>query len=120
MTTARPELLLRRLIVLAGDARDLLAAGDWEAALPIQETFDEHFATLQRLTETGSPLGPEHVNDLAQLRHVHAENESLAADLHRTAGVERARVGQVRRINTAYSPLGANHRPSPRYVDGSA
>ena len=122
MTSATPRLdfLLRRLVLLAGEVRDLLAQGDWEGALPMQEEFDESFASLQRLAETGHHFGPEHVNDLAQLRHVHAENERLARDLHRSAGSEIDRVAKVRRINAAYSPLGSNHRPSPRYVDGSA
>lgn len=122
MSTATPRLdfLLRRLVLLAGEVRDLLATGDWEAALPVQEEFDESFAALQRLTETGHHFAPEHVNDLAQLRHVHAENERLARELHRSAGSEIDRVSKVRHITAAYSPLGSNHRPSPRYVDGSA
>lgn len=116
----RLDFLLRRLVLNAGDVRDLLASGDWEKALPLQEEYDEAFASLQRLVETGHTFGPEHANELAQLRHVHAENERLTADLHRSAGHERTNVSNVRRINTAYSPLGSNHRPSPRYVDGSA
>ena len=42
----RVDFLLRRLVLLAGDTRDLLASGDWEAALPVQEEFDEAFASL--------------------------------------------------------------------------
>lgn len=116
----RIDFLLRRLVLLAGDVRDLLAAGDWEGALPVQEEFDEAFATLQRSVERGHGPGPEHANDLARLAHVHAENERLATDLHRSAGVELASLSKVHRISRAYSPLGANHMPSPRYVDGSA
>lgn len=118
--TPRLDFLLRRLILLAGEVRDELATGDWEAALPLQEAFDEAFASLQRLVETGHAFGPEHANDLARLRHVHAENERLAFELRRTAGVQLEQVSNVRRINAAYSPLGSNYRPSPRYVDGSA
>jgi hypothetical protein len=116
----RLDFLLRRLVLLAGEVRDLLATGEWEQALPVQEEFDEAFASLHRLVETGHPFGVEHANDLARLRHVHSENERLAADLHRSAGVEVRSLSNVRRISTAYSPLGMNHRPSPRYVDGSA
>ena len=116
----RVDLLLRRLVLLAGDVRDLLAAGDWESALPIQEEFDEAFATLQRHIDRGQLLGGEHANDLARLAHVHAENQQLAAELHRSAGAELASLTTVRRISRAYSPLGANHQPSPRYIDGSA
>lgn len=118
--TPRLDFLLRRLVLLAGEVRDTLATGDWERALPLQEEFDEAFATLHRLVETGHAFGPEHANDLAQLRHVHAENERLAIELQRTAGARLDELSQVRRINAAYSPLGSNHRPSPRYIDGSA
>lgn len=120
MTPPRLDFLLRRLVLLAGDVRDLLATGDWEGALPLQEQFDEAFATLHRLVETGHAFGPEHTNELTQLQHVHAENQRLAAELMRSAGATLDQVSNVRRINQAYSPLGANHRPSPRYIDGSA
>jgi hypothetical protein len=116
----RLDFLLRRLVLLAGEVRDSLATGDWEAALPMQEEFDESFATQQRLVDTGHQFGPEHANDLAQLRHVHAENERLTLELHRAAGVELGNVSNVRRINAAYSPLGATHNRAPRYIDGSA
>jgi hypothetical protein len=118
--TPRLDFLLRRLVLLAGEVRDLLATGDWEAALPQQDEFDEAFASLQRLVETGHAFGPEHANDLAQLRHVHGENQRLAAELHREAGVELGHVSNVRRINAAYSPMGPTHNRSPRYIDGSA
>lgn len=119
-TTPRLDFLLRRLVLLAGEVRDLLATGDWEGALPVQEELDESFATLQRLIETGHVFGRDHANDLAQLRHVHAENERLTVELRGSAGAQLANLSNVRRIGTAYSPLGLNHRPSPRYVDGSA
>ena len=120
MTDTRVDFLLRRLVLLAGEVRDQLATGDWEASLPLQEELDEAFASLQRMVETGHPLGPRHANDLAQLSHVHAENERLAVELQRNAGAKLESFTNVRRINAAYSPLGSNHRPSPRYVDGSA
>jgi hypothetical protein len=116
----RLDFLLRRLVLLAGDVHDLLAIGDWESALPAQEEFDEAFATLQQQVDRGLVLGPEHTNDLTRLAHVHADNERLAADLHAAAGVELTSLSNVRRISTAYSPLGMNHRPAPRYIDGSA
>lgn len=119
-STPRLDLLLRRLILLAGEVRDDLARGDWEGAIPAQEEFDESFARLQRLVETGHVFAPDHANDLARLRHVHAENERLAWELHRSAGAELGNLTKVRRINASYSPLGPNHRPSPRYVDGTA
>lgn len=116
----RLDFLLKRLVLLAGEVRDLLATGDWEAALPMQAEFDESFASLYQLVEAGHAFGPEHANDLAQLQHVHAENQKLASQLQRNAAAELENVSNVRRINAAYSPLGMNHRPSPRYVDGSA
>lgn len=117
----RVDFLLRRLILLAGDVRDLLATGDWEGAIPAQEEFSEAFAVLQGIVDrSGGQLGPEHSNDLARLAHVHAENERLARDLHVTAGQGRASTSNVRRISRAYSPLGSNQRQDARYVDGSA
>jgi len=116
----RVDFLLRRLVLLAGDVRDLLASGDWEGALPIQDEFDEAFASLHRLAELGRLDTAAHANDLARLQHVHAENERLTRDLHASAGVRLDSVDNVRRISQAYSPLGRNHQPSPRYVDGSA
>lgn len=120
MTTPDLGMLLRRLLVLAGNVRDQLSERDWEAAIEAQETFDESFAMLVRMRETGHEFTGAHANDLAQLQHVHAENLVLAQDLKRTAGIELGHVSKVQRINSAYSPLGQNHRPSPRYVDGSA
>lgn len=116
----RVDFLLRRLVLLAGDVRDLLASGDWEGALPVQEEFDEGFAALQQHAERSGGFGPQHAGDLARLAHVHGENQRLAAELHRSAGADLRALGNVHRINRAYSPLGQNHRPSPRYVDGSA
>lgn len=116
----RIDMLLRRLVLLAGDLRDLLASGDWEGALPVQDEFDEAFATLHLLAERGQLDTALHANDLARLQHVHAENTRLATELHQTAARQLREIGKVHRIGLAYSPLGANHRPSPRYVDGSA
>ncbi len=116
----RVDFLLRRLVLLAGDVRDLLASGDWEGALPVQEEFDEAFATLHHLAETGRVDTHQHANDLVRLQHVHRENTRLAAELHDHAGVQLRQVTNVHRIGMAYSPLGMNHRPSPRYIDGSA
>lgn len=118
--TLRIDLLLRRLVSLGGEVRDLLAAGDWEGALPIQDEFDESFAAMQMLVERGVQFTPEHATDLAQLQRVHGENERLTIDLHRSAGFEIGNLSTVRKVGNAYSPLGQNHRPSPRYVDGSA
>ncbi len=116
----RVDFLLRRLVLLAGDVRDLLASGDWEGALPVQEEFDEAFATLHHLASRGELDVATHANELTRLQHVHAENTRLAEELHRSAGQQLRDATNVHRINKAYSPLGANHRPSPRYIDGSA
>ncbi len=116
----RVDFLLRRLVLLAGDVRDLLASGDWEGALPIQDEYDEAFASLHHLAERGQLDTALHANDLARLQHVHGENTRLAAELHQSAGRKQRETTNVHRIGMAYSPLGANHRPSPRYVDGSA
>ena len=118
--TPRLDFLLRRLVLLAGEVRDLLAAGDWEGALPFQDEFNEGFAQLQRLIETGHSFEPQHMNDLARLRHVHTENEQLASELHRSAGAKIEQLGTVRRISAAYAPLGGSHRQHARYIDGSA
>ncbi|MCW2925766.1 MAG: hypothetical protein JWM98_3170 [Thermoleophilia bacterium] len=120
VVTPRIDFLLRRLVQQAGELRDQLATGDWEAAAPIREEFDEGFAMLQRLVETGHAFEPRHANDLAQLRHVHAENEAIVRELRRTAGVEIGTVSNVRRINSAYAPMGPTHRSALRIVDGSA
>lgn len=116
----RIDLLLRRLVLLAGEVHDHLARGDWETALPAQDEFDEAFAQLHTLTRGGAMLEPRHVNELLRLHHVHGDNERLARELHRAAGVELNNLSTLRKVNSAYAPLGANHRPSPRYVDGSA
>lgn len=116
----RVDFLLRRLVLLAGDVRDLLASGDWEGALPVQEEFDEAFATLTLLAERGQLDTALHANDLARLQHVHSENTRLATELHQSAGAQLRETTKVHRIGLAYSPLGANHRPSARYIDGSA
>lgn len=117
----RVDFLLRRLILLAGDVRDLLATGDWESALPAQDEFDAAFASLQLAVERRQVVfGPEHYNDLARLTHVHQENEHLARELQSLAGSRRSEASNVKKLNRVYSPLGKNHQPSARYIDGSA
>jgi len=118
--TPRLDLLLRRLILLAGEVHDVLATGDWEAAVPAQDEFDGAFAQLQRLVETGHAFGPQHANELARLRHVHAENERLAASLHASAKGKVEALDTARRVNTAYAPLGDRPATAARYIDGSA
>lgn len=116
----RLDQLLQRLVQLAGDAHDELATGDWDGAAPLLEAFDESFATLEALVRAGHAFAPEHRELLGRLGSIHADNTRLAADLRRTASAELEQVGRARQVNSAYSPLGANHRPSPRYVDGAA
>ena len=116
----RVDFLLRRLVLLAGDVRDLLATGDWEGALPVQEEYDEAFAALTHLADRGQLDTARYANELTRLHHVHAENVRLAGELHASARQQLGQVTKVHQIGRAYSPLGANHRPSPRYVDGSA
>lgn len=116
----RFEELLQRLVQLAGDAHDELAKGSWETAAPLQDAFDESFAALQALTARGDRLGREHLVLLQRLASIHADNARLASELRSSASTELDSVRRVRRVNAAYSPLGANHRPSPRYVDGAA
>ena len=114
----RLDLVLRRLVQLAGDARDLLATGDWEAALPIQEQFDEQFAALQALSST-HPFQPRHAADLGRLQQVHAENLRLARGLSAEARRQLGEVAKVRRIGE-YAPVSPAAAREPRYVDGSA
>lgn len=109
---------LRQLIRLAGDERDLLAAGDWETALPVREEFDEQFAQLQSHIRR-EPLGPEHSNLLAQLTHLHRGNIDLALGLQREAGAQLKSTSNISKLG-GYAPLGSDHRPSPRYLDHSA
>ncbi len=116
----RLELLVRRLVLLAGDVHDLLARGDWEAALPVQDEYSETFATLQTHVEHGAALSGELLESLQRLASIHAENELLAAQLHASAGGQRQSISSVRTVARAYAPLGSNHRPVPRFVDGSA
>ena len=118
--TPRLDFLLKRLTLLAGDVRDHLAAGDWEQAAPLQEQYDESFAALTRLVETGHAFTATHTNELARLRHVHEENLRLTSELLASAGRELSNIRRMRVMGRSYSPLGANHRPSPRYIDGSA
>lgn len=112
------QFALRTLIRLAGDERDLLAAGDWEGALPVREAFDEEFAQLQAHLRC-EPLGAEHANLLAQLTHLHKGNIELAVGLQREAGAQLKQAAQVVKLG-GYAPLGSDHRPSPRYLDHSA
>jgi len=113
-----PDLLLRRVMTLAGELRDHLATGEWELVAELQERFDEEFAALHALVERGHAFQPRHANDLAQLVHVHAENERLARELQASAGLQLCRVSNIRKIG-GYAPLGASHRPSSRFIDGS-
>jgi hypothetical protein len=118
--TPRMELLVRRLVLLAGDVHDLLACGDWSAALPVQEEFDESFAALQQHVERGAVLDRSLLGDLQRLATLNVENQQLAADLQSSASERVRSISSVRTVARAYAPLGANHRPTPRYVDGSA
>lgn len=118
MQTPEPEFLLRRLVELAGDERDLLAKEEWEAALPVQEQFDELFAQLQ-VAAARTPLNRHHLAAVQQLSALHLENMALARKLQAVAGAELAKVGTADKLR-GYAPLGSGHRPSPRYLDQSA
>jgi hypothetical protein len=114
------DLPLKRLIQLAGDAHDLLAVGNWEAALPLQEEFDEAFAMLQHLIDSdGIALQPRHADSIARLMYLNTENERLARDMHTMSGIELRRLSEVGKLR-GYAPLGASHQPVPRYLDNSA
>lgn len=121
MSAAAPRIdfLLRRLILLAGEVRDQLALGDWEHATAAREEYDEAFAAFQARVDGGDALTLRHASDVAQLRRVHLENQLLAEQLRRKVGAELEDVARVRRI-AGYAPLGSNHKPAPRYIDGSA
>ncbi|MCW2960160.1 MAG: hypothetical protein JWM90_547 [Thermoleophilia bacterium] len=116
----RITFLLRRLVATASDLQAALSANDWDTAQPIQDSFDEHFQQLQRLVD-GDSVGFEqsHSSDLARLRHLHDDNERLAREMQAAAGIELRRLNTVTRIG-GYAPLGANHQPAPRYIDGAA
>lgn len=118
--TPRLDRLLGRLVLLAGDVRDLLSTGNVDAAVPVQEEFDEAFAQLQRLVETGHAFDRRHEAVLSQLRDVHRENERLTRALRDAAGEQLGTVTRVKRVSSAYAPLGSNHLPSPRFIDGAA
>jgi hypothetical protein len=118
--TPRLDMLLSRLVLLGGDVHDLLATGDWEGAQLHQASYDEAFAQLQRLIETGHVFEPRHEQVLGQLRSVHQANEQLMRDLAQHAQSQLSTVKAAQHVRQAYSPLGARHRPSPRYIDGAA
>lgn len=116
----RMEFLLRRLMLLAGELRDSLAAGDWEQAAPLHDEYDEAFATFRHMVDAGQTISPSLTNDLTRLARVHEENEQLARGLRDQAGTERGKVRTISRIG-AYAPLGGNEPGiASRYVDGSA
>ena len=116
----RMEFLLRRLMLLAGELRDALAAGDWEHAAPMHDEYDEAFAAFRHLIDRGHAISPSLTNDLTRLARVHEENELLARQLRDEAGMERGKVRTISRIG-AYAPLGSNEPGiASRYVDGSA
>lgn len=118
--TPRMEFLLRRLMLLAGELRDTLAAGDWESAEPFHAEYEEAFATFRHLVDAGHPISHSLTNDIARLARVHDENEQLARDLRDEAGRGRGTVRTISRIG-AYAPLGTNEPGiASRYVDGSA
>jgi len=121
VSAAQPRLdfLLRRLILLAGDVRDTLATGDWEAARVTQDEYDVAFAAMHSLVDAGTTFQPELRNDLARLRAVHDENQLFIAELRASAGRERGQVSNVRKLS-AYAPLGTNHQHAPQFLDGSA
>lgn len=118
MTPASPVFLMRRLIELAGQERDLLVAGSWEQALPVREQFDEHFAQLQAAA-AHAPLPASLRNDLIRLHQLQGENMQLSEQLKATAGKELGEIAKVRQLN-GYAPLGPGHKPVPRYLDESA
>jgi hypothetical protein len=116
----RMELLVRRLILLAGEVRDQLAAAEWECASEMQAEYDEAFAMFRHLVDGGAALAPALMRDVQRLAEVHAENEQLTIQLRDTAGTERGKVRTLSRM-AAYAPLTRNEPGfQSRFVDGSA
>ena len=116
----RMELLVRRLILLAGEVRDQLASAEWEAAAEMQAEYDEAFAMFRHLVDSGAQLQPSLMADVERLAIVHGENEMLTRQLRDTAGAERGKVRTLSRM-AAYAPLTMNEPGiGSRYVDGSA
>ena len=116
----RMELLVRRLILLAGEVRDQLASADWEAATEMQAEYDEAFAMFRHLVDGGAQIRPELMPEVERLAAVHAENEQLTVQLRDTAGAERGKVRTLRRMS-AYAPITTNEPGfASRFVDGSA
>ena len=112
--------LLQDLVVRAGDARDVLATGDWEGAAPLQDAYDEAFAQLQHAVQGGLKLEQRHAATLRQLRAVNEENRLLVEALRQEAHGRLTMMRGVRRAGTAYAPLGTATSSGSRYVDGAA
>lgn len=119
-TTPRLDQLLGRLVLLAGDVRDLLASANLDGAAPAQDEFDIAFAQLQRLVETGHTFEPRHEHLLAQLRDVHHENERLTRQVRDAIRRDIRSVDTTARVNLAYAPLGTTVDATIRRIDGAA
>lgn len=116
----RMELLVRRLILLAGEVRDQLASAEWETAAEMQSEYDEAFAMFRHLVDSGVSVPPNLAPEIARLAAVHAENEQLTLQLRDSAGTERGNVRTLSRM-AAYAPMTSNEPGfASRFVDGSA
>lgn len=111
---------LHQLVDLAGTLHDELAAGEWEAAVAGQEEYDAAFARFLAQADQGEQVSRELHPLLTSLQAMHDENLGLARELQASARAHLSSVSATRKVGKAYSPLGANHRPTPRFIDGAA
>lgn len=111
---------LQRLLGLAADERELLDAGDWEAALEVRSVYDDRFAVLEAAVQRGSVrFDMRHRARLERLRDVHSENLRIYDELRAGARRELGEISRVTRIS-GYAPLGPDGGKGPSFLDRSA
>lgn len=110
--------LVQHLLELAALEHDALTASDPEAAQELRTRYDEAFLKLQQAV-AHEPLTRRDQPALQRLVELHGANQQLTQQLRDETARTLSELGEMRRF-AAYSPLGADHKPTPRYLDASA
>lgn len=111
-----PEQLLAILLELALQQRALLEQESWEGAIAVRAAYDTAF---EQLRGQGRSLTLDHRAQLRMLEDLHEINLALAEALMRKAGSALGEIADAAQL-LGYSPVGADHIPTPRYLDESA
>jgi hypothetical protein len=114
-----PRQLLDQLLELSAEERAALEAEEWERAVEVRGRFDTAYAHFEQVADV-TPLAAADVPLLQGLIDSHTEAMRLATALRDKAAGALNSIAEAEPVIGAYAPMGASHKPGPRFIDHDA